>query len=79
MNAMKLTRIPNPSPASGDISPEDDLWDVGRAARFLGLSRSWVYRTAEAGLLPYRRIASRLRFVPAELRAWAHAQTGGAR
>jgi excisionase family DNA binding protein len=49
---------------------DEDLWDVARAAQFLGMSVSWTYRAAESGVLPYRRIGSRLRFVPSELRAW---------
>lgn len=49
----------------------DCLWDVHRVAEFLGLSVSWVYRATEAGLLPYRRIGARLRFLPSEIRAWA--------
>jgi predicted DNA-binding transcriptional regulator AlpA len=40
------------------------------------MSKSWTYRSAEAGILPYRRIGSRVRFVPDELRAWANRQHG---
>jgi len=53
---------------------DEDLWDVARAARFLGMSVSWTYRAAENGVLPYRRIGSGLRFVPTERRAWVNAQ-----
>jgi excisionase family DNA binding protein len=53
---------------------DEDLWDVARAAQFLSMSVSWTYRAAENGVLPYRRIGSRLRFVPSELRAWVNAQ-----
>lgn len=60
---------------AGPLIDEDDLWDVARAAKFLCMSRSWTYRAAESGILPYRRIGSRLRFVPTELRAWADAQS----
>ena len=49
---------------------EEDLWDVKQAARFFKLSVNWVYRAAERGDIPYRRVASRLRFIPAELRAF---------
>lgn len=63
----------NVKPAASD---DDDLWDVERAAQYLGMSRHYVYRAAERGELPYRRIGSRLRFVPAELRDWANRQSG---
>ena len=52
---------------------DEDLWLPERAAQFLGMSIHWVYRTAERGeLSPYRKIGSRLRFVPAEIRAWVN-------
>ncbi len=57
-----------------NLLADEDLWDVARAAQFLGMSVSWTYRAAETGVLPYRRIGSRLRFVPAELRSWVQAQ-----
>ena len=53
---------------------DENLWDVARAAQFLGMSVSWTYRAAETGVLPYRRVGSRLRFVPSELRDWVNAQ-----
>ncbi len=40
---------------------DDELWDANDAARYLKVSRSWVYQRAEAGLLPCsarRRLAS---------------------
>ncbi len=52
------------------IEPEA-LWDAKEAARFLRVSRTWVYQGAEAGLLPYLRIGALLRFEPATLRAFA--------
>jgi predicted DNA-binding transcriptional regulator AlpA len=54
-----------------ELPPDEDLWNVARAARFLGMSTHWVYRAAERGDLPYRKIGSRLRFLPGELRTWA--------
>lgn len=59
----------------------DTLWDATDVARYLKVSRSWVYHRAEAGLLPYLRIGSLLRFEPAAIRAHvreqgaAHAKT----
>ena len=40
------------------------LWDSNDVARYLKVSRSWVYHRAEAGLLPSVRIGSLLRFDP---------------
>jgi len=76
MANVKLAPVPGPSAQSFDES-DDDLWDVDRAARYLGMSRHYVYRASERGDLPYRKIGSRLRFVPAELKNWAHKQGGG--
>ena len=37
--------------AKNDVEP---VWDALDVARFLKVSRSWVYQQAEAGLLPHR-------------------------
>jgi predicted DNA-binding transcriptional regulator AlpA len=47
------------------------LWDTNDVARFLKVSRSWVYHRAEAGLLPCVRIGSLLRFDPEVVRCLA--------
>jgi excisionase family DNA binding protein len=49
-------------------STHDELWDVNDVARYLRVSKSWVYHRAEAGLLPYRRIGGLLRFEPHRIR-----------
>ncbi len=73
----KLVALPGgPAVANGDAPPLESLLDVKQAARFLGMSADWVYRAAEQGRIPYRKLGSRLRFVPEELQAWA---TGKAR
>jgi len=60
------------------LPPDDELWDVQAAARFLKRSVSWVYHRAEDGTLPVKRLAGwGVRFIPSELRAWV--QDGGAR
>lgn len=60
------------------LPPDDELWDVQAAARFLRRSVSWVYHRAEDGTLPVKRLAGwGVRFIPSELRAWV--QEGGAR
>ncbi len=52
------------------VQPER-LWKVSDVADFLQMSTSWVYKMAEAGLLPVRRIGANLRFSPDEIRAYA--------
>lgn len=53
---------------SGLIDTPENLWTVAEAARFMGLSKSWVYHRSEAGLLPHIKIAGRLRFEPDTLK-----------
>ncbi len=53
------------------LPPDNELWNIGAAARFLKLSKSWIYHHVEDGTLPCVRVHGwALRFVPAELRAW---------
>ncbi len=52
----------------------ETLWDARDVARYLKVSRSWVYQRAEAGLLPHLRIGGLLRFRPALIRAFALGQ-----
>lgn len=47
---------------------EERLWDAARTARYLGLSRQWVYRETGAGRLPHVRILGVLRFDPDDIR-----------
>jgi excisionase family DNA binding protein len=63
-------------PDAIDVTPaprRDDhqLWNTNDVARYLRVSRSWVYHRAEAGLLPLRRVGGLLRFDPAAIRAFA--------
>jgi excisionase family DNA binding protein len=64
---------------SAELPPDEDLWDVKRAAQFLGLSVDGVYRAAERGEIPSVRVLNRRRFIPAKLRAWAHSLSEGER
>jgi excisionase family DNA binding protein len=54
--------------------PPDDLWDANDVARYLKVSRSWVYYRAEAGLLPCIRLGALVRFDPAVVRAFARGE-----
>jgi excisionase family DNA binding protein len=55
----------------------ETLWDARDVARYLKVSRSWVYQKAEAGLLPYLKVGGLVRFVPKRIREFAHASEGG--
>jgi excisionase family DNA binding protein len=47
------------------------LWDANDVARYLKVSRSWVYHRAESAELPHLRIGGLLRFDPAVIEAFA--------
>jgi excisionase family DNA binding protein len=51
------------------------LWDAREVARYLKVSRNWVYQQADAGRLPSVRIGGVRRFDPAKIRALA--ENGG--
>jgi len=60
--------------AKNDVEP---VWDALDVARFLKVSRSWVYQQAEAGLLPHRRVGGLLRFDPRAIQAWFRGESEG--
>jgi excisionase family DNA binding protein len=55
------------------------LWDARDVARYLKVSRSWVYQKAEAGLLPYLKVGGLVRFVPERIREFALESPGGSK
>jgi excisionase family DNA binding protein len=67
------------SVVTGAASRQDDrlaasergLWDALQVARFLRVSRSWVYQRAESGLLPARHVGALLRFDADAIREYA--------
>lgn len=63
-------------PASGE---GDSMWNVSRAAVFLGVSKSWLYHRAAAGTIPCTRVGHNLRFDPEALRAWVRGERRGGR
>ncbi len=66
--------------SEAQLPPDNELWDVRAAAKFLKRSVSWVYHKAEDGTLPVRRLAGwGIRFVPSELRAWVVSGCGDRR
>ena len=54
------------------VRPSANLWDAQDVARYLKVSRSWVYQRAEAGLLACVRVGGLLRFRPDSVRAIAN-------
>ena len=59
------SRTPAPPPPRAH---DDRLWDTNDVAKYLKVSRSWVYHRAEAGQLPCVRVGGLLRFDPAAIR-----------
>ncbi len=67
LHAPERDSLPRPR---GQLN-DDRLWDANDVAKYLKVSRSWVYHRAEAGLLPHLRVGGLLRFDPATVRAFA--------
>lgn len=63
---------------SNQAPADQGLWDANDVAAYLKTSRSWVYKQAEAGLLPCLRIVGLLRFDPAAVRAFARGESARA-
>lgn len=53
------------------IRVDEQLWRADDVASYLKCSKSFVYKQAEAGLLPCLRIGAMLRFEPKAVRAFA--------
>ncbi len=64
--------MPNANDAASDTNAE--LWDANDAARYLKVSRSWIYQRAESGLLPCLRVGGLVRFDPEIVRAFARGE-----
>jgi len=45
-------------------------------ADWLKMSRVWVYKQAERGLLPFHRVGDAIRFDPEEIRAYLESRKG---
>ncbi len=61
------------------ILAEDTLWTANDVARYLKVSRSWVYHRAESGQLPYLRVGALIRFQPDEIRSLVGSTPGRAK
>ena len=64
----------SPSSSTGPTESEG-LWDANDVARYLKVSRSWVYHRCEAGTLPCLRVGGLVRFDPEAIRAFARGET----
>ena len=62
-----------------DLAPDgfETLWDARDVARYLKVSRSWVYQKAESGMLPHVKVGGLVRFVPGRVRDFATGSAGG--
>lgn len=60
-----------PAPVRTQLHASDGLWDANDVARYLKVSRSWVYQRAESGLLRCVRIGGLLRFDQDTVRTFA--------
>jgi excisionase family DNA binding protein len=54
-----------------DIHNLENLWTADEVAAYFKCSKSFVYKQAEAGILPCLRIGAMLRFDPKAVRAFA--------
>lgn len=53
------------------MTPDHEpLWTVAETARFLSMSKQWVYKHAELGTLPCIRMGAALRFRPEAIRRY---------
>ena len=65
--------MPIPNDTADDA--RDELWDATGVARYLKVSRSWVYQKTEEGTLPCLRVGGLIRFDPVAVRAFARRDT----
>lgn len=55
---------------------EKGLMSAGEVASFLNMSRVWVYKSVEKGLLPFYRVGDAIRFDPEEIRGYLEQRKG---
>jgi excisionase family DNA binding protein len=54
----------------------ESLLTPQEVATWLKMSRVWVYKQAEKGLLPFHRVGDAVRFDPGEIRAYLESRKG---
>ena len=65
-----------PADLSALSVPAEQLWTVAEVGALLRVGRNAVYEMATRGELPSIRVGSRVRFLPADVRAWLERQRG---
>jgi excisionase family DNA binding protein len=56
------------------ITKLEPLWDVHDVARFLKVSRSWVYERTMTGEIPSLRLGGLRRYDPTKVRAYSRGE-----
>jgi excisionase family DNA binding protein len=67
---MRRHGLPTPEELVDAPEPEAELATVEEAARFLRVSKSWLYAKAAENAVPHVSVLGRLRFHMPTLRAW---------
>ncbi|MEU0521598.1 helix-turn-helix domain-containing protein [Streptosporangium sp. NPDC006007] len=58
------------------VDGDDDLWDVSRVAKFLGVPSATLYQWRYLGTGPTgHKIGRYLRYFPEDVRAWVREQS----
>lgn len=52
-------------------APTESLWTVAETAKYLNMSKSWVYRHTESGDIPHAKLGGVIRYSPARIRQYA--------
>ena len=75
IRVIQSTRVPEPAHAPTQGIP-DRLWTTNDTARFLGICTKTVRRLIYHENLPCVRLGASVRFVPADVLAWARQREG---
>jgi excisionase family DNA binding protein len=54
-----------------DERNNEPLWTVEETAKFLNMSKNWVYRRTESGEIPHGKLGRVIRYSPARIREYA--------
>jgi excisionase family DNA binding protein len=54
----------------------EKLLNPAEVAGLLGMSRVWVYKAVEKGMLPFFRVGDAIRFDPGEIRTYLEERRG---
>lgn len=62
---------PSNAPAETPNPRDEGLWTVVDTAKYLSVTKSWVYRHVESGDLPHAKFGALIRFKPSIVREYA--------